>query len=106
MSDNSDDQTFHSPGPHSRQPAGQYASASEAGCGSQPLTQNPAVSALTGETLLEGAIAGRDRQTRPKGQAILVCLGPLDKPVFDERFAVPTNDRQFVEGPKEQENIE
>ena len=33
-----------------------------------------------------------------------MCLGPLDKPVFDERFATPTVDRQFIEGPKKQKS--
>ena len=108
MSEKSDDQTFHSPGPHSGRPAGHNASASETGGGSPSLgvtgTQDPAVRALTGETPPEGAIAWSNRQTRSKGQAIPVCLGPLDKPVFDERFAVPTVDRQFIEGPKEQKS--
>ena len=52
-------------------------------------------------TLAEGATAGSDRQTRSKGQAVPVGLGPLDKHVFDERFAVPKGDKQFIEGSKE-----
>ena len=63
--------------------------------------QNLAVRAHTGTNPSEGAIAGSDPQTRSKGQAIPICLGPLDKPVFDERFAAPRGDRQFIEGPKE-----
>ena len=110
MSNSGDDQTFHSPGPHSRRPAGLEASALETRGGSLSLgttgTQDPAGRALTGGALPEGAIAGSDRQTCSKGQAIPVCLGPLDKPFFDERFAAPTVDRQFIEGPKEQKSSE
>ena len=50
---------------------------------------------------MEGATAGSDRQTHSKGQAVPVCLGPLDKPIFDKRFGVPRGDKQFIEGSKE-----
>ena len=105
MSGNGDEQSFHIPGPHSERPAGHDVPTSVAGERSQRSeslgTQNPAVRALTELSLAEGATAGSDRQTRSKGQAVPVCLGPLDKPIFDERFAVPIGDEQFIEGTKE-----
>ena len=64
-------------------------------------TQNPAARALTDLTLAKGATAGSERQTRSKGQAVLVCLEPLVKRIFDERFAVPRGNEQFIEGSKE-----
>ena len=64
MSCDGDDQSFHIPGPHSERPAGHDVPISVAGERSQRSelfgTQNPAVGALT------------DRQTRSKGQAVLV----------------------------------
>ena len=93
MSNDSDDQTFHSPGPHSEQPAGHDVPTSVARERSQRSeshgTHNLAPRALTDLALVEGATAWSDRQTRSKGQAVPVCLGPLDKSIFDERFAVP-----------------
>ena len=58
--------------------------------------RNPAARAPNDLTLAEGATAWSDCQTRSKGQAVPVCLGPLDKPIFDQIFAVP-----FIEGLKE-----
>ena len=93
MSNDSDDQSFHSPGPHSERPAGHDVPTLVAGERRQRSeshgTHNLAPRALTDLTLVEGATAGSDRQTRSKEQAVPVCLGPLDKPIFDERFAVP-----------------
>ena len=105
MSGNGDDQSFHIPGPHSERPAGHDVPTSVAGersPRSESLgTRSPAVRALTELSLAEGATAGSYRQTRSRGQAVPVCLGPLDKPIFDERFAVPIGDKQFIEGTKE-----
>ena len=105
MSGNGDDQSFHIPGPHSERPAGHDVPTSVAGERSQRSeslgTQNPAARALTEQSLAEGATAGSNRQTRSKGQAVPVCVGPLDKPIFDKRFAVPIGDEQFIEGTKE-----
>ena len=102
MSGNSDDQSFHILGPHSERPAGHDMPTSVAGERSQRSEslgmQNPVVRALTELSLAEGATAGSDRQTRSKGQAVPVCLGPFDKPIFDERFVVPIGDEQFIEG--------
>ena len=76
MSSDGDDQSFHSPGPHSEWLARHNVSTSVAGERSQRLenhgTQNPAARALTDLALVEGATAGSDRQTRSKGQAVPV----------------------------------
>ena len=105
MSGKGDDQSFDIPGPHSEWPAGYDVPTSVAREQSQrsesPHTQNPAVRTLTELSLVEGATGGSDRQTRSKGQAVPVCLGPLDKPICIERFAVPIGDEQFIEGTKE-----
>ena len=105
MSDDSDDQSFHSPGPQSELQAGHDVPTLEAGERSQRLelhgTQNPTARALTDLALVEGANAGSDNQTRLKGQAVLLCLGPLDKPIFDKRFAVPRGNTKIIEGSKE-----
>ena len=105
MSSDGDDQSFHSPGPHSEWPAGHDVPTSVAGEQSQRSElhgpRNPEARALTDLTLAEGATARSNHQTRSKEQAVPVCLGPLDKPIFDERFAVPRGDKQFIKGPKE-----
>ena len=105
MSGNGDDQSFHIPGPHSERPAGHDVPTLVAGERSQRSellgAQDPAVTALTELSLAEGATAGSECQTCSKGQAVPVYLGPLDKPIFDERFAVPIGDKQFIEGTKE-----
>ena len=71
MSNDSDDQSFHSPGPHSERPAGHDVPTSVAGERSQRSelhsTHNIAARALTDLALVEGASAGSDRQTRSKG---------------------------------------
>ena len=108
MSDRGDDQAFHSPGPQSGRPAGHDAQTSEAGGGSPGLgatgANKPAVKDPTAVSPTEGSVVGSDRQTRSRGQAIPVCLGPLDKPVFDERFATPIGEGQFIEESKEQKS--
>ena len=62
MSSDGDDQSFHSPGPHSEQPAGHDVPTSVAGERSQRWelhgTQTPAARALTDLTLMKEQLLG------------------------------------------------